>query len=86
MAAVTQNGTAVFNVAGSKRQQFYNITGNNGQTLDVGMTNVLQVNTGAPSVITSWSAAKGTPNVGQSRITFTSTGAFTSVPVEVIGS
>jgi hypothetical protein len=86
MPAVTQNTTPSFNVVGNKRQQFYNITGASGDTLDVGMTSVLKVNTDQPAVITSYTVTAATPSVGQSRITFTAGGAITAANVEVLGS
>jgi len=85
MAAVTLNSGPTFNVAGSKRDQFYNITGNSGDTLTVGMVNVLQVNI-EPATITGYSVAGGTIP-GTSIITFTTGGgAFTATDVEVIGN
>ena len=84
MAAVTVN-TYVNNVAGSKRQNFYNIAGNTGDTLTVGLTNVLKV-IFDPGTITGSSVAAGTIP-GTSIITFTTGGgAFTATNVEVEGN
>ena len=85
MAAVTQNTTPVFNVVGKLRQQFYNITGVSTNTLDVGMDNVLKVNTDGV-VVTSYAVTQQTPQVGSTRITFTSTGTYTAINVEVLGT
>ncbi len=85
MAAVTTNGRPYYNIAGSLRQQMYNITGSTGQTLDVGLTSVLKVNTDAPAVITAYTVTAATPTTGMSRITFTG-GPFTAVNVEVLGN
>lgn len=88
MAAVTVNSTPYppqYNVAGSKRQQFYNVTGaNSGDTLDVGLLSILKVNTDQPAVVTAYTLSS--LGNGQTRIAFTTTGAFTSVNVEVLGN
>ena len=83
MPAVTQNAY-VNNVAGSKRQNFYNIAGDTGYTLTVGLTNVLKV-TFDPGTITAAAVTAGTIP-GTSIITFTSSGAFTNTNVEVEGN
>lgn len=85
MAAVTINGPIKYNVNGSLRDQYYNITGATGDTLTVGMTTVRQVNV-EPATITGYSVAAG-PNPGQSVITFTTGGgAFTATDVQVLGN
>ena len=83
MAAVTVNSKK-FNVSGSLLDRFYNITGNSGDTLDVGMYNVQQVVID-PNVITSYAVAGATPQAGMSRITFTG-GPFTAANVQVLGT
>lgn len=86
MAAVTvTSGFPRYNVAGSKRQVSYQISGNSGDTLDVGMYSVYQV-IFDPGVITGYTLTAATPNAGQTRITFTATGAFTDVNVMVLGT
>lgn len=84
MAAVTQSGTPypLFNVSGKLRDNYYQITGVTTNTLDVGLITVLQVVID-PSTITAY-AVTSLGN-GQSRITFTSSGPFTNVNVQVIG-
>ncbi len=52
--------------------------------MDIGLTSVLKVNTDQPAVVTGY-ALSALPN-GQTRITFTTTGAFTAVNVEVLGN
>ena len=84
MAAVTVNSKK-FNVAGSMRENFYNITGVTGDTLDVGMYTVKAVLM-EPNVLTSYTLTADTPAKGQTRITFTSSGAFTSADVVVKGT
>ncbi len=85
MAAVTVNTGPVWNVAGSKRQNSYNISGATGDTLTVGLVNVIQVIT-EPSTITGYSVAAGTIN-GTSIITFTTGGgAFSNADVTVMGN
>lgn len=85
MAAVTQNDTPTYNVAGSLREQFYNITGDNGYTLDVGLVSVQKVTTDGV-VVTGYTVTAGTPTVGKSRITFAATGAFTGINCVVSGN
>jgi hypothetical protein len=84
MAAVTVAQT-VFNVIGKLRQNFYDVAGNNGDTLTVGLTTVHKVNVD-PGTITSWTIAAGSV-VGTTVITFvTGGGAFTDTDVEVLGN
>lgn len=80
MAAVTINSRYV-NVAGSRRQMLFNVTGGNAGTLATGLNNIQAVNvqltaTNPPSVAAT---SGGT-------VTFTSGGTYTSVDVEVIGN
>lgn len=86
MAAVTVNTGPTFNVSGSKRDQFYNISGATGDTLTVGLNQVLIVNI-EPGTITGYSVAAATsPQIGQT-ITFTTGGgAFSNIDIEVIGN
>jgi hypothetical protein len=85
MAAVTVHGSPYYNVAGSKKSQLYNISGNTGDTLTVGLNTVNKV-TPDPGTITSTSVAAGSVQ-GTSVITFTTGGgAFTTQNVEVIGN
>ena len=80
MAAVTVN-SKYFNVAGSRRQNLYNVTGTSGDTLTVGLINVNQVNV-QPAATTATVAA-GTVQ-GTSIITLT--GTISGAQVEVIGN
>jgi hypothetical protein len=84
MAAVTQTNQK-YNVSGSMRDQYYVIAGATGDTLDVGLTNVRQVNIEL-STITAYTVTPNTPSTGQSRITFTAGGPFTGVQVQVLGN
>ena len=83
MAAVTIN-TTKYNVDGSFRQTFYNIAGNPGDTLVVGLTSVRKVNFD-PGTITAAPVTVGTVP-GTSVLTFTAGGAFTNTNVEVLGN
>lgn len=90
MAAVTVNSKK-YNVDGSLRQNFYNISGGNNDTLIVGMFNVLNVNVAEVDVSVSanpplYVVATQTPSVGFCTITFKSGGAFTNIPIEVLGN
>lgn len=78
MAEVTINSKKL-TVQGNVRRQFYNVTGNNTNTLTTGLRTILQVNvepvaTNPPTV----SSSGGT-------VTFASGGAFTA-GVEVVGT
>ena len=84
MAAVTVNSKK-FNVAGSMRENFYNITGVTGDTLDVGLYNVRAVIM-EPGALTSYTLTADTPAKGQTRITFTSSGAYTAADLVVKGN
>ncbi len=87
MPAVTINANppVTYNVAGSKRQQFYNVSGASGDTLTVGYNTVNKVNVD-PNTVTSTAVTAGTIT-GTSIITFTTGGgAFTAVNVEVLGN
>ena len=86
MAKVTRNATK-YNVAGNLKHQIYDITGTNGDTLDVGMFKVQRVNSGNDGQgITSVALTADTPAKGSTRLTFTSGGAFTKALVEVFGT
>jgi hypothetical protein len=78
MAAVTINSTSR-NVAGSFWQNTYNVTGNTGDVLTVGMANVVKVNTDG-TAITSYATAAGSVS-GTTDITLTGTIAATNVQV-----
>jgi hypothetical protein len=82
MAAVTIN-SAKYTVMGNLRANFYNITGNTGDTLTVGMFNVKMVNSEG-GVVTSYTTAAGA-NAGQTVITLNGT-LGTNTDLEVIGS
>lgn len=82
MAEVTVNSRK-FNVDGSMRENFYNITGNTGDTLTVGMFSVKMV-TAKGNLLTSFSVAPGA-NGGQSVITLTGT-LGTNVELAVTGT
>lgn len=82
MPAVTIN-SAKYTVMGNMRSNFYNITGNSGDTLTVGMFNVKMVNSEG-GVVTAYSVAAGA-NAGQSVITLTGT-LGTNTDLEVIGN
>ena len=86
MAAVTIVSKR-FNYAGALRHNVYEVTGGNGDTLDVGLLKVRRVNSGADgSGITAVAIAADTPAKGQSRLTITSGGAYTSALLEVLGT
>lgn len=90
MAAVTVN-TKKYNVDGSLREQLYNISGGNGDTLVVGLFNVNSVNVAEVSSAVSanvptYSVALATPSTGFATITFASGGAYTNIPIQVIGN
>lgn len=82
MPAVTINGRVQHNVIGRLRQKIYNITGASGDTLTVGMRNVLMVN-GEGTAITAYAVAAGAVP-GTSVITLT--GATSGTDIEVIGN
>ena len=84
MAAVTVN-TKKLNVNGSMRDNAYNITGADTNTLDVGLYNVRGV-TLEPSTITAYTLTAATPNAGMTRITFSASGPFTGVDLRVYGN
>lgn len=81
MAAVTQNVTPTYNVAGSMRDQHYNVTGVDTNTLQVGLRTVKTVNIEL-STITAYTL---TANALGTLITFSASGAFTGVDVQVMG-
>jgi hypothetical protein len=79
MAAVTIN-SAKYTVMGNMRSNFYNITGNTGDTLTVGMYVVRMVDSEG-SVVTAYTTAPGA-NAGQTVITLTGVlGANTDLQV-----
>lgn len=80
MAAVTVNSKK-FNVNGSLRDQYYNVTGNTGDTLTVGLNAVKKIN--ADPEITSYTVAAGV-NPGQQVITLN--GVLVAVDVQVLGN
>lgn len=86
MAAVTVNSVK-YNVNGSLRDQYYNITGNSGDTLTVGYYSVKEINHQSGSAMSSITTAAGTVP-GTTVITFTTTGAvaFTAANVQVVGN
>lgn len=86
MAAVTVN-TVKYNVNGSLRDQYYNITGNSGDTLTVGYFGVKEVNHQSGSAMSSITTAAGTIP-GTTVVTFNTTGsvAFTAANVQVVGN
>lgn len=69
MAAVTVN-SAKYTVMGNMRSTFYNITGNTGDTLTVGM-NVVRMVDSEGSVVTAYTTAAA--GNGQTTITLTGT-------------
>lgn len=83
MAEVTRNSQK-YNVNGSLRDQYYNISGSSGDTLTVGMNGVRQVNFEV-STITGYSAAPGS-NPGQTIITITASAPFAAVDTQVVGN
>jgi hypothetical protein len=85
MAAVTVNSVK-YNVNGSLRDQYYNITGNSGDTLTVGLSTIREVNHQSGSSMSSITTAAGSNS--QTTITFTTTGAvaITAANVQVIGN
>lgn len=86
MAALTVNSVK-YNVNGSLRDQYYNITGASGDTLTVGLFTVREVNHQAGSAMSSITTAAGT-NPGTTTITFNTTGsvAITAANVQVVGN
>lgn len=86
MAAVTQNNPVRYNVNGSWREQYYNITiANSGDTLLVGLTDVVTVDASPDNGITAITITPNTPNAG-STIAFTTTGTpLTGLMVTVRG-
>ena len=84
MAAVTVNSVK-YNVAGSMRDQYYNITGASGDTLTVGLTTIREINHQSGSAMNSITTAAGSN--GLTTITFNTTGsvAITAANVQVIG-
>ena len=84
MAAVTINSVK-YNVSGSLRDQIYNISGNSGDTLTIGLFNVRKVDTNPGSLITGFATAPG-PVAGTTTITLTSSGAMAGEVLEVVGS
>lgn len=80
MAEVTINGSVIYNVIGSRRQQLYNVTGTNGDTLTTGLRSIRQVNV----QVTATNPPTGVTDSG-GVVTFVSGGAFTT-DVEVIGN
>lgn len=85
MAEVTVNRRK-YNVVGDVKQQFYNINiANTGDTLTVGLLNILLVSFEvAAGGVTAYSVAAGS-NLGQSVITLTS-GAQNNLDVMVLGT
>jgi hypothetical protein len=84
MAAVTINKVK-YNVNGSLRDQIYNISGNTGDFLQLGLFNVMKIDTNPGSLITAVASAPGTIP-GTSVITFTSSAAMVNEIVEVLGN
>jgi hypothetical protein len=81
MAAVTQNSSPEINVNGSFREQYYNVTVvTTGDTLSVGINDVVSVSVSPNSGITGLSVARNASGPG-SIITFTGTGANLLVAV-----
>ena len=84
MAAVTINSVK-YNVNGNLRDQFYNISGNSGDTLTVGLFTVRKIDTNPGSLITATAVAPGAVP-GTSVITLTSSGAMAGEVLEVLGA
>lgn len=86
MAAVTVVST-LHNVTGNRRSKIFKISGSSGDTLDVGMRIVNEVlfepGTNTP---TSVARTASTPAAGNTRLTFTSGGAFSNQIITVIGN
>lgn len=82
MPAVTIN-SAKYTVQGNMRSNFYNITGNSGDTLTVGM-NTVKMLVSEGGVVTAYSVAAGS-NPGQSVITLTGT-LGTNTDLQVTGT
>jgi len=90
MAAVTVNSKK-YNVDGSLRQQLYNISGGDTDTLIVGLFNVNSVNIAevdstVSTNIPTYKVANQTPSTGFCTITFKAAGAYTNIPIEVLGN
>ncbi len=82
MPAVTVNSVK-YNVSGSMRDQYYNITGNTGDTLTVGLFKVNMVNSEG-GVVTAYTTAAGTIP-GTTVITLTGT-LGTNTDLQVLGN
>lgn len=78
MAEVTQPSACDFNIAGRRRQQSYRVTGATGDTLSTGLISIKEVLV-EPGTITAVAISGGT-------VTFTASGAFTNLGVQVIGN
>ena len=85
MAAVTTTATR-YNVNGSMREQYYtiNTSGSAGDTLVVGINEVVMVVFTLDSTVTSYSVASNGPGAG-STITLQTNGAQTGLLVAVTG-
>jgi hypothetical protein len=81
MADVTINSVK-YNVNGSLRDQYYNVTGATGSTLTVGMFNVRQINSEG-GAITAYTTAAGTV---PGTTTITLTGTMSATDIQVIGN
>ena len=79
MAEVTIN-KRYYNVVGSRRSNLYNIDGDTGKTLTTGLQQIQQVN------VSPVATNPPTVSVSGGVVTFASSGAFTGVEVEVIGT
>ena len=81
MAAVTVNSVK-YNVNGSMRDQYYNITGSSADTLTVGLFKVWMVNSEGGAVTAYTTAAGSIP--GTTVITLT--GTFSNTDIQVLGN
>lgn len=85
MAAVTQNLPPRYNVNGSFREQYYNITiVTSGDTLNVGMNEITSVDISLDNGITAYTVTSNGMGAG-STITFTTSSNPLTVTVTVRG-
>lgn len=82
MAAVTVVSQAQDDVIGNRRMRTLKITGVSGDTYDLGW-NIVDTVLPEPGTITAITRSAIAPN--GTRLTFTSSGAYTALPIEIKG-
>ncbi len=78
MAAAVNLVNPRYNVNGNEREQYYNVTLNSGDTLEVGINDISTIDF-FPAVCSAFAIASNGPGLG-STITFTLTSNVTSAP------